>query len=57
MTKQLTEENFIPITNTRYRPNYHVAPTNGWMNDPNGLVYVQGYYHIFYQHYPYALGS
>lgn len=54
MTKQLTEENFIPITNTRYRPNYHVAPTNGWMNDPNGFVYFQGYYHIFYQHYPYA---
>lgn len=39
--------------NQRYKPSYHLAPPIGWMNDPNGFVYYQGEYHLFYQHYPY----
>jgi len=39
--------------NPRYRPAFHVAPPVGWMNDPNGFVYYQGEYHLFYQFYPY----
>lgn len=39
--------------NPRYRPAFHVAPPVGWMNDPNGFIYYQGEYHLFYQYYPY----
>ncbi|MDF7638143.1 sucrose-6-phosphate hydrolase [Lactobacillus sp. ESL0791] len=42
------------ITNERYRLNYHVAAPTGWMNDPNGFSYFKGYYHLFYQYYPYS---
>jgi fructan beta-fructosidase len=37
-----------------YRPQYHFSPESGWMNDPNGLVYYKGEYHLFYQYYPFA---
>ena len=39
--------------NDRYRLKYHMMPTVGWMNDPNGLVYYKGRYHLFYQANPY----
>jgi fructan beta-fructosidase len=35
-----------------FRPQFHFSPKNNWMNDPNGLVYHKGTYHLFYQHYP-----
>ena len=34
------------------KPSYHYKPQRGWINDPNGLVYFRGYYHVFYQHAP-----
>lgn len=35
-----------------YRPEYHFTPAKGWMNDPNGMIYIDGEYHLFYQYYP-----
>ena len=36
------------------RPVFHFRPLSQWMNDPNGTIFHQGYYHLFYQHNPYA---
>ncbi|SEJ46602.1 Glycosyl hydrolases family 32 N-terminal domain-containing protein, partial [Azotobacter beijerinckii] len=47
-------ETTLPERGDDYRLGYHLSPPAGWMNDPNGLVYFRGEYHVFYQHHPYS---
>ena len=47
-------ENKLPERGHDYRLGYHLSPPAGWMNDPNGLVFFRGEYHMFYQHHPYS---
>jgi fructan beta-fructosidase len=37
-----------------YRPEFHFAPQKNWINDPNGLVYYNGDYHLFFQYNPFG---
>ena len=37
--------------NEDYRGQYHYSVKDGWANDPNGMVYYNGKYHLFYQYY------
>src|SRR5438477_11410669 len=36
----------------QYRPQFHFSPEANWINDPNGLIYYYGEYHLFYQYHP-----
>ena len=40
------------IYHEKYRPQVHFSPKEHWINDPNGMVYYKGIYHLFFQYYP-----
>ena len=43
-----------PAYDQPYRPQYHFSPRQHWTNDPNGLVYFEGEYHLFFQYNPFG---
>lgn len=47
------EEVSEKIIKKEERPEFHLTPRTGWMNDPNGFSWYKGRYHMFYQYHPY----
>lgn len=47
-------DTFDTVNREKYRPAYHHTPLYGWMNDPNGMFYKDGIWHLYYQYNPYG---
>lgn len=47
-------DTFYSSNRETYRPVYHHTPVYGWMNDPNGMFYKDGVYHLYFQYNPYG---
>ncbi|MFC2098571.1 glycoside hydrolase family 32 protein [Bacteroidota bacterium] len=43
------------LYNEQYRPQFHFSPKRGWLNDPNGLIYHNGEFHMYYQYNPFGV--
>lgn len=50
-----TEERVVQdetLEESKYRPSFHFSPQKNWMNDPNGMFYLDGVFHLYFQHHP-----
>ena len=52
--KMKLSETFDTANREKFRPVYHHTPEYGWMNDPNGMFYKDGVYHLYFQYNPYG---
>ena len=52
--KMQFSDTFDTANREKYRPVYHHTPTWGWMNDPNGMFYKDGVWHLYFQYNPYG---
>jgi len=53
--KQMKYSDTFDMANRdKFRPEYHHTPAYGWMNDPNGMFYKDGTWHLYFQHNPYG---
>lgn len=50
----IEESDDMSLEVEKYRPSYHHTPAYGWMNDPNGMFYKDGVYHLYFQYNPYG---
>jgi len=51
-SEEITQTEGEENSDEAYRPNFHFTPEKNWMNDPNGMFYLDGTYHLYFQHYP-----
>jgi hypothetical protein len=53
---QSDEDTNVNTYQEKLRAQFHFSPKRGWTNDPNGMVYFNGEYHLFFEHNPYGRG-
>lgn len=53
-SKMILSDSFDKANREKFRPSYHHTPEYAWMNDPNGMFYLNGEWHLYYQWGPYG---